>query len=183
MTYLLVAMTASDLTVEFAGHRRDFDAATPSVVFGRGAEIDVDSNPFLHRQVGRLVTVGDLWWIECLGRETPLSISSDGATATLSYGKRAALTHAAAPLPSNAAAAERLGWSTAKYNRKLDWLCQKLHRLGVAGMRAQGRRANHRRRLLVDYVIRHGIVTEAQLSLLDDPGDPPNATEPTADAN
>lgn len=232
-------MPASPLTVELAGHRRRIerpDGAT-TLTFGRGAELDVDSNPFLHRQVGRLVADDDLWWIECLGEWTPLTVTSDGCSAQLTHRSRVPITHhetvirfgagacnyelrvhldepptpSTLPvgpppdgitatfralelplndeqrlmvlalaegrlrtperptvLPSNVAAAQRLGWSTAKYNRKLDWLCHKLHQQGVAGMKAERRRANDRRRLLVEHMVGHGYVTAADLVLLDD---------------
>ena len=65
------------------------------------------------------------------------------------------------------AAAHRLGWSTAKFNRKLDYLCQRLERAGVAGLRGNGRRANDRRMRVVDHLISNGTVTERDLSLLD----------------
>ena len=40
----------------------------------------------------------------------------------------------AADLPGNAHLAATLGWSRAKFNRKLDHLCLKFHRAGVSGM-------------------------------------------------
>lgn len=66
-------------------------------------------------------------------------------------------------LPSNAELAERLGWSVVKFNRKLDWLCQRMHRAGVPGMRANGRRANGRRLHLIEHVVAGGVVTFADL--------------------
>ncbi|MCC6227086.1 MAG: hypothetical protein IT195_11880 [Microthrixaceae bacterium] len=72
------------------------------------------------------------------------------------------------PTPGSTAA-NRLGWSTSKFNRRLDWLCQRLHRMGVAGMRGGDRqRADERRRILVEHVVRHGHVTGPDLALLDD---------------
>ena len=64
-----------------------------------------------------------------------------------------------APVPSNRAGAARLGWSLAKYNRKLDHLCEKLHRAGVRGLHGDlGLLAGDRRRLLVDHAVRVGLV-------------------------
>ena len=40
----------------------------------------------------------------------------------------------ATDLPGNAHLAASLGWSRAKFSRKLDPLCLKLHRAGVSGM-------------------------------------------------
>jgi len=233
-------MSAPPLTVEFAGQHHHVERRdTPtSVTFGRGAELDIDCNPFLHRQVGRLVTDGELWWVECLGEWTPLWVASDGRMAQLTRDASVPLTnpetvirfdagncnyelrvhiegHPGRPdhplegpppgstatfrpidlplndeqrllilalaearlrspnghtaLPSNLEAANRLGWSTSKFNRKLDWLCQRLHRMGVAGMRGgDRRRANDRRRILVEHMISHHYVAAADLALLDE---------------
>lgn len=38
-------------------------------------------------------------------------------------------------VPTSAQAAERLGWSSTKFNRKLDNVCDKLDRIGVRGLR------------------------------------------------
>lgn len=62
-------------------------------------------------------------------------------------------------LPTNRSVAERLGWSEAKLNRKLDYLCHRLHRLGVAGMHESGRRAVGRRGRLVDHLVATGQIT------------------------
>lgn len=73
-------------------------------------------------------------------------------------------------LPSNRAAALRLGWSLSKFNRKLDHLCQKLDRAGVPGVHGDvGLLAADRRRVLVDHAVEVGLVTVADLTLL--PGD------------
>ncbi len=64
-----------------------------------------------------------------------------------------------APVPSNRAAAAELGWSLAKYNRKLDHLCEKLHRAGVRGLHGDlGLLAADRRRVLVDHAVQVGLV-------------------------
>ena len=57
-------------------------------------------------------------------------------------------------LPSSASAAERLGWSMSKFNRKLDHVCEKLDRMGVQGLRgAPGKLAMNRRARLVEYAV------------------------------
>ncbi len=72
------------------------------------------------------------------------------------------------PLPTNRAGARRLGWSLPKFNRKLDHLCEKLHRAGVDGVHgAVGASAADRRRVLVDHAIAAGLVTRADLAELD----------------
>jgi hypothetical protein len=71
-------------------------------------------------------------------------------------------------LPSNAEAAERLGWLITKFNRKLDNVCQKLTRLGVRGLHGgPDRLASNRRTRLVEYAVATRLVTKADLALLD----------------
>jgi hypothetical protein len=74
-------------------------------------------------------------------------------------------------LPSSAAAAQRLGWTMSKFNRKLDNVCDKLDRMGVQGLRGgAGKLATNRRARLVEYAVTSQVVTRADLPLLDDPG-------------
>ena len=42
-------------------------------------------------------------------------------------------------LPTSAQAAERLGWTLTRFNRKLDNVCDKLDRIGVPGLRGGAR--------------------------------------------
>ena len=73
-------------------------------------------------------------------------------------------------LPSSAAAAERLGWTMSRFNRKLDNVCDKLDRMGVQGLRGGvGKLASNRRARLVEYAVSSQLVTRADLALLDDP--------------
>jgi hypothetical protein len=73
-----------------------------------------------------------------------------------------------ASIPANRAGAARLGWSTHKYNRKLDHLCEKFARAGVRGVRGDvARLAGDRRRRLVDHVLAIGLVGVDDLRLLD----------------
>lgn len=72
-------------------------------------------------------------------------------------------------LPSSSAAAERLGWTMSKFNRKLDNVCDKLDRMGVQGLRGgPGKLATNRRARLVEYAVTSQVVTRADLPLLDD---------------
>lgn len=74
---------------------------------------------------------------------------------------------AAAALPSNAAAAERLGWTVTKFNRKLDAVCAKLADRGVRGLRGGSRRlATNRRARLVEHAVTAQLVTTGDLRLL-----------------
>lgn len=223
------------LTVTFVGHCVAIDPTnTAGMAFGRGAELDIDSNPFLHRRVGRFVAHGGMWWLENLGSWTTIRVIAGGSSAMLPGGSRVPLTashstvcfsagscnyelqvslpHSAAlpappapdgcatatfepmslpltdeqrmlvvalaeprlrnpddryRLPSNRSLARRLGWSDAKFNRKLDHLCRRLDQLGVAGMRVAGRRANDRRLHLVDHMVTGGFVTADDLAALD----------------
>lgn len=75
-----------------------------------------------------------------------------------------------APLPSNRQGAARLGWSLPKFNRKLDHLCEKLHRAGVAGVHGvAGLSAVDRRRRVVDHALEARLVTAEDLALLTPP--------------
>jgi hypothetical protein len=76
-----------------------------------------------------------------------------------------------APIPGNRAGAARLGWTLPKFNRKLDHLCEKLHRAGVRGVHGSlGASADHRRRHLVEHALTAGLVSAGDLALLDRPG-------------
>ncbi|UYG15621.1 hypothetical protein BRM3_08155 [Brachybacterium huguangmaarense] len=71
-------------------------------------------------------------------------------------------------VPTSAQAAERLGWSSTKFNRKLDNVCDKLDRLGVRGLRGgPGRLASNRRARLVEHAVFSRLVTADDLPLLD----------------
>jgi hypothetical protein len=73
-------------------------------------------------------------------------------------------------IPTSASAAARLGWTLTKFNRKLDTVCGKLSRAGVRGLAGRaGRLASSRRTRLVDHAISTGLVTGADLALLDEP--------------
>ncbi|MEO8527626.1 MAG: hypothetical protein ABI435_00950 [Pseudolysinimonas sp.] len=75
-----------------------------------------------------------------------------------------------AEIPTSAHAAERLGWTLTAFNRKLDNVCDKLDRSGVAGLRGgRGNLATHRRARLVEYAVSTKLVTVDDLPLLDRP--------------
>lgn len=75
-------------------------------------------------------------------------------------------------LPSNADAAERLGWTITRFNRKLDNVCQKLERLGVRGLHGgPDKLASNRRSRLVEYAVATRLVTRDDLTLLDNVSD------------
>jgi hypothetical protein len=69
------------------------------------------------------------------------------------------------PPPANRQVAARLGWSLAKFNRKLDHLCEKLARSGVPGVHGDlGLLAADRRSVLVDHAVSVGLVTVDDLA-------------------
>jgi len=71
-------------------------------------------------------------------------------------------------LPTSAQAAERLGWTLTRFNRKLDNVCDKLDRIGVPGMRGGVRSyATNRRVRLVEHAMAARLVTRDDLPLLD----------------
>ncbi|MDQ7876700.1 hypothetical protein Q9R08_01810 [Microbacterium sp. QXD-8] len=72
-------------------------------------------------------------------------------------------------LPTSAQAAERLGWTLTRFNRKLDNVCDKLDRIGVPGMRGGVRSyATNRRVRLVEHALAARLVTRDDLPLLDE---------------
>jgi hypothetical protein len=71
-------------------------------------------------------------------------------------------------LPTSAEAAARLGWSMTTFNRKLDNVCDKLDKLGVAGLRGgKGKLATNRRARLVEYAVATHLVGTDDLPLLE----------------
>ncbi len=71
-------------------------------------------------------------------------------------------------LPTNRAAAARLGWKLTKFNRKLDNVCTKIGNAGVSGLRGgAGALATRRRERLVEYALAASLITAADLVLLD----------------
>lgn len=74
----------------------------------------------------------------------------------------------ASQVPSAVKAATRLGWPQARFNRKLDNICEKLERAGVQGLRGEvGSSAANRRVLLVEYATSTLLITAEDLPLLD----------------
>jgi hypothetical protein len=68
-------------------------------------------------------------------------------------------------LPTNRQIASELGWTVTKYNRKLDGLCTKLTKAGVAGLHGRADQlAKDRRARLAEHVVDAGIVRTEHLS-------------------
>lgn len=202
---------------------------------GRDADLDIDSNPFLHRRLLEVSWTNGIWLLSNVGTRMAVTVM-DGAGRMHSWlapGARLPLVfeqttvvfsagpttyelgiHLSEPVfgevgmvpslgqttiglteftlsqkllmvalaepilmregsgmsevPTNAKAAERLGWALTRFNRKLDNVCDKLDRAGVKGLR--GGPADHamnRRSRLVEYAIAARLVTRADLALLD----------------
>jgi len=75
-------------------------------------------------------------------------------------------------VPTSAQAAARLGWSMTRFNRKLDNVCDKLDKLGVAGLRGgPGKLATGRRARLVEYAVATHLVGPEDVADLDAPHD------------
>ena len=71
-------------------------------------------------------------------------------------------------VPTNREAALRLGWTITQFNRKLDNVCAKLTKAGVAGLHGTpSSLATNRRQTLIEFAIESGLTTEDDLDLVD----------------
>jgi len=67
-------------------------------------------------------------------------------------------------MPTNKAVMQRLDWTLTTYNRRLDGLCLRFAQRGVKGLVGTGTsKAQHRRKNLVDHVIRKRMITSDDL--------------------
>jgi hypothetical protein len=72
-----------------------------------------------------------------------------------------------AAVPQSAQCAQRLGWTTTKFNRKLDNVCNKLAELGIRGLHGgPSRLASSRKARLVEYAMSARLIGPADLGLL-----------------
>lgn len=79
-----------------------------------------------------------------------------------------------AHLPSAPAAAQRLGWTQKKFEKKIDNVCDRLAGNGVRGLKGDlASHATSRRARLVEYALAARLVTPADLALLDAPSSLP----------
>jgi hypothetical protein len=123
--------------------------------------------------------------VGALAEPTPLELGRSVATDTvefatlnLNHEQRLLVAALAEPLlrghpdwqselPGNKEVARRLGWSLAKFNRKLDYLCRRLAEQGVEGMQGgSGALATTRRARLVRHMVDRSLVTLDDLDLL-----------------
>ena len=153
-----------------------------SATVGPGSSV-----PLLHAGYGVAFTAGPAAYeleviLEDAERRADLgsACETDGPLMTLEWGRvelnedqvdllavlceprRARPSDQWAPIPSNRSCAAELGWTLAKFNRKLDHLCERLQRAGVRGVHGDlGLSAVDRRRVLVDHAVRSGLLDEA----------------------
>lgn len=224
-----------EVQVEFCGEW--FPVGGEQVfTIGREGDLEVDENPYLHRQFLTVARYDGIWWLSNVGKRLSATISDktgglqawlapgarlplvfsqttvvftagpttyevgvhmnqpafrqewsaddpDGATTigpvTLTESQRALVVALAEPMlrrdgtglsavPSSAKAAERLGWSITKFNRKLDNVCDKLDKAGIAGLRGgAGKLATNRKARLVEHAVTSHLVTYDDLAMLD----------------
>ena len=96
-----------------------------------------------------------------------LSFTPDQLRCILALAEPRLLDPTRLDLPTNKAAAARLGWKITKFNRKLDNVCTKVGNAGVAGLHGgAGALATRRRERLVDFAVSSHLVTTADLDLI-----------------
>ena len=99
----------------------------------------------------------------------PVSLTESQHLLVLALAEPVLSGRGSASIPTSALAAERLGWALTKFNRKLDNVCDKLHRNGVRGLRGGPQQlAVNRRARLVEHAVASRIVSSDQLSLLEE---------------
>ena len=98
-----------------------------------------------------------------------LTFTPDQLRCVLALAERRLLDPSSPELPTNKAAAARLGWKLTKFNRKLDNVCTKMANAGVAGLHGDlGALAIKRRERLVEFAVASHLVGPDDLVLLDD---------------
>lgn len=101
--------------------------------------------------------------------DTPLTTSQRALIVALAEPVLRREGTGSSAVPATADAAARLGWAVTKFNRKLDNVCDKFARIGVRGLRgSEGAMASNRRARLVEYAVAAGVVTAADLPVLDE---------------
>jgi hypothetical protein len=233
-------MANPGVKVLFCGE--EFRAVTGRrLTIGRSGDVEIDDNPYLHRNFLAVVEDGGLWWLANVGSTLTAAVADDNGLfhAWLSPGARIPLAFnrilvwftagpttydleivvddpafvSVAPgpadiadhdplggitvgrvlftadqkllvvalcesfltrgypgtsqVPSSAAAAQRLGWTVTRFNRKLDNVCQKLADAGNRGLHGGiGNLASNRKSRLVEHALSTRLVTEHDLVLL-----------------
>lgn len=227
------------LTLDFAG---EILTAVPGeeLTVGRAGDLEIDDNPYLHRDFLRFTHQEPMWWVTNVGARlaayltddrglmrsrlapgarlplvfprtvitfaagetlyelivdiprTPYdpvrapTTGTDTGTATIVPGQFTesqllAILALAEPvlrragsgageIPTTQQAAARLGWTTKRFDKKVENICDKLTAAGVRGLRGAGARmASNRRLHLVEYAVSTLLVTPEDLALMDLP--------------
>ena len=137
-----VLFSAGSTTYEFTIHSAEDYYNTSAAVAGSGGSTTIEPIPLTSSQ--RLLVVALA--------EQVLRQSSPGR----------------GEIPASAEAAARLHWSMTTFNRKLDNVCEKLDKIGVAGLRGgKANLATHRRLRLVEYAVATRLVSRDDLYLID----------------
>ena len=137
-----VLFSAGSTTYEFTIHSAEDYYNTSAAIAGTGGSTTIEPIPLTSSQ--RLLVVALA--------EQVLRQSSPGR----------------GEIPASAEAAERLHWSMTTFNRKLDNVCEKLDKIGVAGLRGgKANLATHRRLRLVEYAVATRLVSRDDLYLID----------------
>jgi hypothetical protein len=140
----IVRFTAGPTSYELELHLEEPPFAEPAVVAADHGDTTIGMVPFTPDQRKLVIALAE-----------PL-LRQDG--------------RGSAAVPSSAEAARRLGWTSTKFNRKLDNVCQKLTKVGVRGLHGSpGELASNRRARLVEYAVSTRLVTPDDLAVLDDP--------------
>lgn len=235
----------SQLTLDFAG---EVLVAAPGeeLTVGRSGDLEIDDNPYLHRDFLKFGFGDGMWWVHNIGGRLAAHLTDAGGLmrSTLAPGARLPLVfpnslitfaagdtlyelivdvtatpydpiHPAAArsgettiapgqftesqllavlalaepvlrragsgsgeIPTSSAAAARIGWTTKRFDKKIENVCDKLSAAGVRGLVGTGNRTASNRRLhLVDYAVSTLLVTPDDLPLLDMPQAPSGADD------
>jgi len=167
----------NELKIEFAGATRVLEH-DESLTFGRDADLEIDTNPYLHLYELNLAMPDSPSFDDLdepidgpptiRSTEVPLNDEQRLLLVTLAELRLRDRGAPSSAIPPNRVVSQRLGWSTTKFNRKLDNLCGKFHRLGVAGLKGDsGALASNRRERLVNHVLTTGLIARSDLELLD----------------
>lgn len=86
-------MPTTPLVIEFVGEIYELQPGQ-TLEFGRGAELDIDDNRYLHRKLGRFEYQTGFWFLSNIGRSLHISVLDDDthSQATVAPGRELALT-------------------------------------------------------------------------------------------
>lgn len=85
--------SSTTMTIDFCGEETNLEPSDV-LTFGRAADLVVDDNPFLHRQLGQVECRHGVWWLRNLGGRIPLTVKdmTSRSQASLAPGREMALT-------------------------------------------------------------------------------------------